>query len=397
MWSIIGIVFAVITISFSMIYKLNIGLSLILGSIVLGLFSLSLPDLLQTIFDASVSLSTFEMVMSIVSITFLNFMYQNTGKAQDLAENLGKMIPSKILVAIIPAIFGVLPVTGGALFSAPLVDSEGDKIGIEKERKAFLNMWFRHIPHLLYPLETALVIASHLTGVSLFTMIIYQIPVLVVGLSFGYLFGLRGIKEKGAFVIEWRYLRRFLLSFLPILVTVILTLVLNLKIFISVFIGSILLFFMTRSKKFAVASSLKTMSNMALIGFGVMIFRQISQDSGVWDVVMSLVQANSLWPPILLVFLPMLIGFILGESSPSITLSLSMLLPLYKFNPPEVCLVYTCMYFGHLISPLHLCFSVTSEYFKTRTLQVYKRFIPATIATLIVDIPLMIMLTKYVQ
>ena len=134
MWSIIGIVFAVITISFSMIYKLNIGLSLILGSIVLGLFSLSLPDLLQTIFDASVSLSTFEMVMSIVSITFLNFMYQNTGKAQDLAENLGKMIPSKILVAIIPAIFGVLPVTGGALFSAPLVDSEGDKIGIEKER-----------------------------------------------------------------------------------------------------------------------------------------------------------------------------------------------------------------------------------------------------------------------
>ena len=392
MWSIIGIVLAIITISVSMIYKLNIGFSLILGSIVLGLFSLSLPDLLQAIFDASISLSTFEMVMSIVSITFLNIMYQKTGKAQELAENLGKMIPSKILVASIPAIFGVLPVTGGALFSAPLVDSEGDKIGIAKERKAFLNMWFRHIPHLLYPLETALVIASHLTDVSLFTMILYQIPVLIIGLSFGYLFGLRGIEEKGAFALEWRYLRRFFLSFSPILITVTLTLVLNMKIYIAVFIGSILLFFMTRSKKFATASSLKTMSSMALIGFGVMIFRQISQDSGVWDVVVNFVQANSLWPPILMISLPLLIGFTLGESSPSITLSLSILLTVYKFNPPEACLVYTCMYFGHLISPLHLCFSVTSEYFKTGILRVYKRIIPATIATLIVDIPLMILL-----
>jgi integral membrane protein (TIGR00529 family) len=321
-------------------------------------------------------------------------MYQQTGKAQELAENLGNMIPSRILVAIIPAIFGVLPVTGGALFSAPLVDSEGDKIGIKKERKAFLNMWFRHIPHLAYPLETALVIASHLTGVSLATLIIYQIPVFIVGLLFGYLVGLRGLEKEGALIIKWSYFRGFLLSFLPILVTVFLTAILNVKIFIAVFIGSILLFVMTRSKEFAVASSLKTMINMALIGFGVMIFRQISQDSGVWDGVVKLVQANSLWPPILLVSLPMLIGFTLGESSPSITLSLSVLLNLYKFNPPEVCLVYTCMYFGHLISPLHLCFSVTSEYFKTETLQVYKRFIPATVATLLVDIPLMILLAN---
>ena len=394
MWSIIGIILAVATISFSMIYKLNIGLSLILGSIVLGAFSLSLLDLLQTILDASLSPSTLEMVMTIVSITFLNFMYQKTGKAQELAENLGKMIPSKILIAIIPAMFGILPVTGGALFSAPLVDSEGDKMGIGKERKAFLNMWFRHIPHLLYPLETSLVIASHLTGISLSTIIVYQIPVFLVGLLFGYLVGLRDLKKQGVLVIEWQYFRGFILSFLPILATLVLTVVFNVKLFIAVFMGAIFLFFMTRSKEFAVASSLKTLSNMALIGFGVMIFRQVSQTSGVWDVVVQLVQANSLWPPILLVSLPVVIGFTLGESSPSITFSLSILLTMYKLNPPEVCLIYTCMYFGHLISPLHLCFSVTSEYFKTETLQVYKRFIPATIATLVVDIPLMILLAS---
>ncbi len=129
-----------------------------------------------------VSLSTLELVATITSITFLNFAYQNTGKAQELGEILSNIFPSTSLLAIIPAIFGLLPVSGGALLSAPLVDLEGDKLGIEKGRKAFLNLWFRHIPHLIYPLETALVIVSYLTGRSLTAIILYQVPVFIVGL-----------------------------------------------------------------------------------------------------------------------------------------------------------------------------------------------------------------------
>jgi integral membrane protein (TIGR00529 family) len=391
MWSLVGLVFAVLTISVSMRFKLHIGLALLLGSVVLGVFALSIPDLLQTIVQASIALSTVEMVLTLVSITFLNVLYQQTGKAQELAFHLGNMMPSRLLVAVIPVLFGILPVTGGALFSAPFVDVEGEKIGLTQARKAFLNMWFRHIPHLLYPLETALVIASHLTGVSLSMIILYQIPVFVVGLVVGYLVGLRGLENRGAFAIEWPYLRGFLLAFLPIIVALLLTVVLNVKLYLAVFGGSLLLWWMTRSTKWAVGSSLKPMGSMAGVGLGIMIFRHVSQTAGVWDVVVQLVQAHSLWPPLLLVALPLAIGFMLGESSPAITLSLSVLLALYPMNPPAVCLVYTCMYFGHLISPLHLCFSVTVEHFHTEIRRVYKRFLPATLATLMVDIPLMLL------
>jgi len=392
MLSIIGILVAFLTIFILTICKVNIGISLISGSVVLGLFFLPVAQLIQVIFDASIAASTLELVATIVSITFLNIAYQNAGKFQELTESLGKMIPSRSLMAVIPAIFGVLPVTGGALFSAPLVDSEGDKLKMGKEKKAFLNLWFRHIPHLLYPLETSLVIASYLTNTSLTKMILYQVPVFVTGITIGYLIGLKGVGEGGRVLIKWYYIKSFFFSFLPIFVAVILTAFLGMKVFIAVFIGTILLFVMTGVKRINIMPALNSMSKMALVAFGIMIFRHVVEVSGTLKIMAELVQTYTLWPPIVLVSLPMLIGFVLGESTPSITISLSLLLTTYKFNPSTTCLAYTCMYFGHLISPLHLCFTVTSQHFQIGTLQIYKRLIPATIATLSVGIPLMMLL-----
>lgn len=392
MWPTVGIVAAFLITFILVICKVNIGISLISGSVILGLFFLPLPRLMQAIFDAFVALSTLELVATITSITFLNFVYQSTGKSQELAESLGKMIPSTSLVAVIPVLFSVLPVSGGALFSAPLVDSEGDRLGMEKERKAFLNMWFRHIPHLLYPLETALVITSYLTNVNLATIILYQVPVFATGIAIGYLLGLRGIGKRREVLIKWYNVKKFFVSFLPIFVAVTLTAILGVKVFIAVFVGTILLFVIARPKWVDITSTVSGVGKMALVGFGIMIFRHIVEVSGALDIAAKLVQTCSVWPPILLVFLPMSIGFALGESTLAITLSLSILLATYEFSPPAACLAYTCMYFGNLISPIHLCFAVTSEYFQTGTLQIYKRLIPATIATLSIGIPLMILL-----
>ena len=392
MWAIIGVVATFLMIFVLVIRKVNIGASLILGSVILGLLSLPLDQLAKAILDASVALPTLELFAVLVSITFFSSAYQITGMSQELTESLGKLIPSRSMIAAIPVIFGILPISGGALFSAPLVDVEGNNLGMAKERKAFLNVWFRHIPHLLYPLETALVIASYLTGVGLATMILYQIPVFVAGMTIGYLAGLRGIEKKGQTHIEWCYLKSFLVSFLPVLLAVILAAILGLKIFLAVLAGTMLLFAMARPNRSGLLSAMKGLSKVAPVAFGIMIFRHIVEVSGALDTVAELVQTNSVWPPISFIFLPMLVGFALGESSPSITLSLSILLVTYEFSPPAACLAYTCMYFGHLISPSHLCFSVTIEYFQTGILQIYKRLIPATIATLSVGIPAMILL-----
>jgi hypothetical protein len=97
------------------------------------------------------------------------------------------------------------------------------------------------------------------------------------------------------------------------------------------------------------------------------------------------------WPPLLAIAVPFLVGLALGESSPAITLSLALLGTL-TFTPPVACLAYTSMYFGHLLSPIHLCFAVTAEHFRASVSQIYARLVPAIALTLAVFIPLMLLL-----
>jgi len=392
MLEIVGAILGFCVVFIAVRFKINIGISLILGSIMIGIFSLPIYDLAQTIFRTSVAIPTLELIATISSITFLNSAYQSTGSFQDLAENLGKMIPTRSLVAIIPVIFGVLPVSGGALFSAPLVDHEGDRLSIEKERKAFLNLWFRHIPHLLNPLETALVIASYLTNIDLAKILLYQVPVFAIGIIVGYAIGLAHIKRVEESSIRWRYFKNCLVALSPILIAVILTTALGVKIYIAALAGTVLLFFIAKSRRINVESVTIDVGKMALAALSTMIFRHMFQVSGTLEVLSRLVQNSSIWPPLLFVFVPLLIGFAMGESTPGMTLSLSILLFAHRFTPASACLAYTCMYFGHLISPTHLCFAATSEYFQTGTLQIYRRLIPATIVTLAISIPLLILL-----
>ncbi len=372
--------------------KINVGLSLIFGAMIVGLFSLPVSDLVQTTIDASVAVTTLELIATIGSITFLNFAYESTGSFQEMSENLGKMVSPRTLVALMPVIFGVLPVSGGALFSAPLVDHEGNKLALDKNFKAFLNLWFRHIPHLLNPLETALVILAYLTKISLLTLIVYQVPVFIAGLLFGYLLGPARIGSQGKRIGDWRYAKNCFIAFMPMSIAVALVVVFGVKTYLAVFGATLLFFFITKERKMDLRRLGKSLAQMALAGLGTVIFRNVFEASGAMVSLSQTVQRSSAWPPLLLVFVPLLIGFALGDSTPAMALSLSLLSFLDGFSPASACIVYTCMYFGHLLSPTHLCFVATSEYFRAGTLGIYKRLVPATLSTMAVSIPLLILL-----
>jgi len=58
-----------------------------------------------------------------------------------------------------------------------------------------------------------------------------------------------------------------------------------------------------------------------------------------------------------------------------------------------VALIYTSVYMGHDISPMHLCFAVTCQYFKTRINRLYKLFLPAVLMVLATAIALTLLLS----
>ena len=391
MLSYLGIVISFSVVFLLVLVKVNLALSLVAGAVVLGIIFMT-PSLLYTTFIQTISsFQTIELVLNLLSISVLNYIYASSKSSKDLVNSLRKMVSSSLLMILMPILFGVLPVSGGALFSAPLVDLEGQKLGLNTERKIFFNMWFRHIPHLIYPLETALVIAATLSHISLGDLLLYQLPVFSLGLLIGFPLALHGMNEPRKIHIQRAYVKDFLQAFWPILIVVFLIVIFQTKVYLATTFGSILILLTQRVPISFSSRRVKDLISIAGLAFALMLYRNYFEYSGAEAIVSALIQNQVIWPPLLLIGSAFLIGFVIGESTPSITLTMAVLSH-FAFNPATASLVFTSVYLGHLISPLHLCFAVTADYFKAHLMEMYHRLLPATIVTLIGNAGIMLAL-----
>jgi hypothetical protein len=167
MLNLLGVIIAFIGIIILIHKKFNFGLSLILGSLIMGLFSLQtieLIDIPKAIIKASIYsfedqqivTETIELALLMTLIFILAKCMQETGAIKKLIDSLRTFFSKGGTLGIIPAVYGLMPVPGGALFSVPMINEEGDKYHLNKDQKNFLNIWFRHIwfglPYIPSPL-----------------------------------------------------------------------------------------------------------------------------------------------------------------------------------------------------------------------------------------------------
>jgi hypothetical protein len=82
-------------------------------------------------------------------------------------------------------------------------------------------------------------------------------------------------------------------------------------------------------------------------------------------------------------------GYITGYLSGMTSAGLGILIPVFKPMIPQsnlgpfIALLYTSIFMGYLISPLHLCFALTKEYFESNYKPVYKLMIIPTLAIIL--------------
>jgi hypothetical protein len=77
--------------------------------------------LLKTCLD----IVTLTLVFATLFIMVLSQLYKETGLINILSRSLGGLVRnSKIAVSLLPAVIGLVPVSGGALMSAPMVEVE---------------------------------------------------------------------------------------------------------------------------------------------------------------------------------------------------------------------------------------------------------------------------------
>ncbi len=385
-----------------MLYKrVSIGIALTVTAMILALLSLSWVEIPTLIYETTTDILTISVVLATFGIMLLSQLYNETGVINRLSKSLSELIKNpKVVISVLPAIIGFLPVAGGALMSAPLVDSEAEKLKLEPEKKTYVNLWFRHAILPVYPLNQSLVIAAALTGTTIVSIILRQIPLVIVMIIIGYFMSLRKVfspkneehlKAKGS---TNSALKSFLVTFSPILTSLIVAVVLSsvgfgltkqgFDVFIAVLTGIIVLVAISKPSVRVFVKPFKDWGiySVTLAAYGAFLLRHAMMASGISEIFQAYVANGSVDMILLLTIMPSIWGFLTGSFSGAVALSISILSGIMNsYTVGMAALIYISCYLGYLIAPIHLCLTFTAEYFKCSLGKIYKYVIPSFLIT----------------
>ncbi len=348
--------------------KYELGVTLSLGAV--GFAILAGVNIVQSLINVVTNPTVLLLMVIITLISILGGIMEESGLMIEMIQKM--RISRKASLMVIPALFGLLPVAGGALMSAPIVEQIDPEI--ESSKKVSINVWYRHMLIVIYPLSLSLIYASSHTGINLYIIVFGLLPCLIIMWLVGY-FTL--IKDVSPFSeLGERDLKRAFHNMFPIIVAPIIDFIgrtfFNLQvpeIFLLVgLIFSIGLALRFGNMKFSTIKSISKRMKIwrfPLIIFATFIFLEVFILSGAREEIGSL---N------LSVFLLILIGFCLGFGTGRILLPVSILIPIYGLTIPllDFIFIYISISLGYLITPIHPCVTYSTDYFETDFKKVVK-------------------------
>lgn len=384
--------------------RVHIGITLNATALLLALLSLNWLDIPDLVYKTTVDPLSVTVVLATFGIMLLSQLYKETRVINSLSDSASRIIRnSKVVSSVLPAIIGLLPVAGGALMSAPLVDSEAEKLGLKSEKKAYVNVWFRHTIFPVYPLSQVLIVTSTLTGIAVPLIIVRQIPVVAVMVVIGYLIGFWKVthraKEEDATPKQGSNLnsnaKRFLIAFSPILATVVVVIAVDaaglglagigLDVVVATLMGILVLIAISRPGFHVLAAPFKKWDVYAitLAAYGAFLLRSVTVAAGISNIFSSLVANGSIDVIVMLTAIPALLGFMTGSPSGGVAISVPILAGVLTFSPATAALLYMSAYLGYLVVPTHLCFAFTVDYFKCSVHRLYRYIVPSFIVTFV--------------
>lgn len=371
-----------------MIYKrINLGITLNAAALLLAFLALDLQQIATTIINTTTSWLTLSLVIASFAIMLLSLLYKETQVVDTLSESLSRLVKnSKLVVSLLPAVMGLLPVGGGALMSAPLVEAETEKLGLKEDKKTYVNLWFRHTIFPVYPISQILILTAALTGVTIEVLILRQIPVVIAMVIIGYLIGLRKTQKQEKETSQTDNgleLKRFLITFSPILITIIAVIAFGIDVAIAPFIGIIILLIIAKPNLKTLITPIKNLSlwGITLAAYGAFLLRNVAEAIGISQVLGSFIANGNIDALLLLIIIPVFLSNITGSPSGSIAISASILTGIVAFTPKNASLLYISSYLGYVVAPTHLCLILTAEYFKCPLGRLYKYLMPSLIVS----------------
>jgi integral membrane protein (TIGR00529 family) len=383
-WSLV--VLATVTVAVVLLLRLglSLGLSIALVALGLGLYTGSLG--VGTL-GALAEEGSLVLLSSTLAIAVLAELYRLSGSVKDLGMGLSTALRDPRLgMGLVPAVIGLMPVAGGALLSAPVVEALGSPAGLSGEVMAYINVWFRHLLIYSYPMSQVLVVLSQLSGYPVVTIALNTLPIslLMVAVGLPTLARVRGAGVNlGADPREGLKLTTPIVVALAALVALG-PVVGNWAVPIGASLAVAVLVAIrkcTRDLPRALTSARAL--DMVLAVVAVIVLREVVAGSWVSEdlrqVVASLGGAG-----VALAVLSALVSVATGSIITGLFLTLPILSSLGAVSMGSVLLVYTYSFLGYVASPTHLCLLYTVRYFNTELTRVYRYLIPSVAVVLAV-------------
>jgi integral membrane protein (TIGR00529 family) len=361
----------------------NFALAMFVGAFILGIFTMCPSQLVAEFLDAISDISTILLALTVGLIPLIGGTLKHSGQMDDLVDNL--RVGKKAFLAVSPALIGMMPMPGGALLSCPLVQKSGK--AVSQNVMAGLNVWFRHVLYLVYPLAPALIVSTKVAELSVYQVFPYLVPFFFFSLLLGYVFFLRNVPGR----IE--YEKQFKLKKLvPPLTVIFLAPILDFSLkgilfpeelatLIGVTVSLILALIVGNVGTRSLLKIMKDAKpwNFAMMIMGIMVFLDVFAASRIPELILKI----NISAEILCVVVAFLLGFGTGRIVTPAGIVIPMFLTKFgSISSITFAITYFSMFLGYVMTPVHPCVSLTAEFFKVNTKDFLKVILPPTLIAL---------------
>src|SRR6056297_450932 len=170
--------------------RLPLSLSILFGGILLGFFfGVGAGEIILACSSALIE-EKFLLLAAIVGlILVLSDALERSGQSKRLMDALsGYLTRPRVRLVFFPALIGLLPMPGGAIFSAPLTDAASRDMDMDNSDRAVVNYWFRHIWEVCWPLYPGIILTVALADITLTDLILKTWPGTIAMIGIGWFF-----------------------------------------------------------------------------------------------------------------------------------------------------------------------------------------------------------------
>ena len=332
------------------------------------------------------------LILVIVQVICLASQMSWTGVMKDLVETINSLVSQRTSIALLPAVIGLIPMPGGAIFSAPLVDECDHDKSIDPIIKAKINYWFRHVWEYWWPLYPGVLLAVEITKIPVHWFMLLMFPLCLFSILGGYLFILKKINNENDSkkIRKKSDIKKLLLLLVPIIIIILIYSVIKifipfiseisryLPMIIGIFISQIFLqikkpmiFIDWRNIIFSFKTLNFILIVILVLIYGAFINARLPDGTMLMTYMRSELALLGIPLIAVIIIIPFICGLTTGIAIGFIGASFPIVLSLIGNNPTTGQLLSTTIlafgsgYVGMILSPVHICLIVTNEHFKT--------------------------------